>query len=115
MAVPPTPVVVSGVTYDQSGSTWYQPVYAGGEVTYVVVDPPQGGHPSPLRRHEATPHLVRAPGHGPSHGNGEPRRAPPRARPLGSVGSPTRSASGDAGMADTAGVARTPACDRRPH
>ena len=41
MAVPPTPVVVSGVTYYQSGSTWYQPVYQGGQVTYVVVNPPQ--------------------------------------------------------------------------
>jgi hypothetical protein len=41
MAVAPAPVVVSGVTYYQSGSTWYQPVYEGGEVTYVVVNPPQ--------------------------------------------------------------------------
>jgi hypothetical protein len=41
MAVPPTPVVVSGVTYYQSGSTWYQPVYQGGQVTYVIVNPPQ--------------------------------------------------------------------------
>jgi hypothetical protein len=41
MAVPPAPVVVSGVTYYQSGSTWYQPVYQGGQVTYVVVNPPQ--------------------------------------------------------------------------
>jgi hypothetical protein len=41
MAVPPAPVVVSGVTYYQSGSTWYQPMYQGGQVTYVVVNPPQ--------------------------------------------------------------------------
>ena len=41
MAVPPTPVVVSGVTYYQSGSTWYQLVYQGGQVTYVIVNPPQ--------------------------------------------------------------------------
>ena len=41
MAVPPTPVVVSGVTYYQSDSTWYQPVYQGDQVTYVVVNPPQ--------------------------------------------------------------------------
>jgi hypothetical protein len=41
MAVAPTPVVVSGVTYYQSGSTWYQPMYQGGQVTYVVVNPPQ--------------------------------------------------------------------------
>ena len=38
---PPTPVVVSGATYYQSGSTWYQPVYQGGQVTYVIVNPPQ--------------------------------------------------------------------------
>ena len=41
MAVPPAPVVVSDVTYYQSGSTWYQPMYQGGQVTYVVVNPPQ--------------------------------------------------------------------------
>jgi hypothetical protein len=39
MAVPPAPVVVSGVTYYQSGSTWYQPMYQGSQVTYVVVNP----------------------------------------------------------------------------
>jgi ABC-type sugar transport system substrate-binding protein len=36
-----TQVVVGGVTYYQVGSTWYQPVYQGGQVTYVVVQPPQ--------------------------------------------------------------------------
>jgi hypothetical protein len=41
MSAPKTPVVVSGVTYYQVGSTWYQPVYQGGQVTYVVVQPPQ--------------------------------------------------------------------------
>ena len=41
MAVPPTPVVVGGVTYYQSGSTWYQQAYQGDQVTYVVVNPPQ--------------------------------------------------------------------------
>jgi hypothetical protein len=41
LAVPPSPVVVSGVTYYQAGSVWYQPVYQGGQVTYVVVNPPQ--------------------------------------------------------------------------
>jgi hypothetical protein len=41
MTVLPTPVVVSGVTYYQSGSTWYQPVYQGGQGTYVIVNPPQ--------------------------------------------------------------------------
>jgi uncharacterized MAPEG superfamily protein len=33
-------VVVSGFTYQQCGSTWYQPQYAGSQVTYVVVNPP---------------------------------------------------------------------------
>jgi hypothetical protein len=35
------PVVVGGVTYLQVGSTWYQPQYAGTQVTYVVVNPPK--------------------------------------------------------------------------
>jgi hypothetical protein len=34
-------VVVGGVTYYQVGSTWYQPMYQGGQVVYVVVQPPQ--------------------------------------------------------------------------
>jgi len=41
-SVPPNcrPVVVNGLTYQQCGSTWYQPQYAGSQVTYVVVNPP---------------------------------------------------------------------------
>lgn len=34
-------VVAGGVTYQQCGSTWYQPRYAGSQVTYVVVNPPR--------------------------------------------------------------------------
>ena len=30
-----------GYTYYQCGSTWYQPVHQGSQVTYVVVNPPQ--------------------------------------------------------------------------
>ncbi len=37
-----TTVVVGGVTYHQCGTTWYQPAYSGGGVTYVVVNPPAG-------------------------------------------------------------------------
>jgi hypothetical protein len=33
-------VVVNGLGYTQCGSTWYQPQYAGTQVTYVVVNPP---------------------------------------------------------------------------
>lgn len=33
-------VVVNGLAYQQCGSTWYQPQYAGSQVTYVVVNPP---------------------------------------------------------------------------
>lgn len=42
-SIPPScvPVVVSGVTYQQCGSTWYQPQFAGTSVTYVVANPPQ--------------------------------------------------------------------------
>jgi hypothetical protein len=32
-------VVVNGITYQQCGSTWYQPQYAGNQVQYVVVAP----------------------------------------------------------------------------
>jgi hypothetical protein len=35
------PVVVGGVTYLQVGSTWYQPQYAGTQVSYVVVQQPK--------------------------------------------------------------------------
>jgi hypothetical protein len=34
-------VVVNGISYQQCGSTWYQPQYAGSNVTYVVVNPPR--------------------------------------------------------------------------
>jgi hypothetical protein len=34
-------MVSGGVTYQQCGSTWYQPQYAGTSVTYVVTSPPQ--------------------------------------------------------------------------
>jgi hypothetical protein len=34
-------VVVGGIGYQQCGSTWYQPQYAGSNVTYVVVNPPR--------------------------------------------------------------------------
>jgi hypothetical protein len=42
-SIPPscTPVMSGGVTYQQCGSTWYQPQYAGTSVTYVVTNPPQ--------------------------------------------------------------------------
>jgi hypothetical protein len=33
-------VQVGGVTYQQCGSTWYQPRYSGTSVQYVVVSPP---------------------------------------------------------------------------
>ena len=32
-------VIVNGVTYQQCGSTWYQPQYVGSSVPYVVVAP----------------------------------------------------------------------------
>jgi len=32
-------VIVNGVTYQQCGSTWYQPQYVGSSVQYVVVAP----------------------------------------------------------------------------
>jgi hypothetical protein len=34
-------VVVNGFSYQQCGSTWYQPQVSGGSTTYVVVNPPQ--------------------------------------------------------------------------
>jgi hypothetical protein len=34
-------LVVNGVSYYQCGSTWYQPSYQGGNVTYIVVNPPK--------------------------------------------------------------------------
>jgi len=34
-------MVVGGVTYNQCGSTWYEPSFDGTTTTYVVVNPPQ--------------------------------------------------------------------------
>jgi hypothetical protein len=34
-------VVVGGVAYQQCGSTWYRPAYAGTTVNYTVVNPPR--------------------------------------------------------------------------
>ena len=34
-------VSVNGYTYQQCGSTWYQPQFQGSSVTYVVINPPQ--------------------------------------------------------------------------
>ncbi|WP_028452578.1 hypothetical protein [Chitinilyticum aquatile] len=34
------PVNYAGTVYQQCGNTWYQPQYAGSNVTYVVVNPP---------------------------------------------------------------------------
>ena len=41
-SLPPscTTVVSGGVTYQHCGDTWYQPRYAGTELSYVVVNPP---------------------------------------------------------------------------
>src|SRR5262245_55777020 len=42
-SVPPScvPVVINGITYQQCGTTWYQPQYAGSSVQYVVIAPPR--------------------------------------------------------------------------
>jgi hypothetical protein len=42
-AMPPSckMVTVNGLTYQRCGNTWYQPQYAGSQVNYVVVNPPQ--------------------------------------------------------------------------
>jgi len=42
-SLPPscTSVVVNGFAYQQCGSTWYQPQFAGTTTTYVVVNPPR--------------------------------------------------------------------------
>jgi hypothetical protein len=37
-----TTVLVSGVTYTQCGTSWYQRGYSGGSTTYVVVHAPAG-------------------------------------------------------------------------
>jgi hypothetical protein len=34
-------VMVGNVAYQQCGSTWYQPQYAGSSVSYTVVNPPR--------------------------------------------------------------------------
>ena len=34
------PVNYRGIMYQQCGSTWYQPQYAGSQVQYVVINPP---------------------------------------------------------------------------
>ena len=36
-----TRTAVGSAVYEQCGSTWYQPRYAGSDVTYVVVAPPR--------------------------------------------------------------------------
>jgi hypothetical protein len=36
-----TTVMVNGVTYQQCGSTWYQPQFSGGSTTYVVINAPR--------------------------------------------------------------------------
>ncbi|GAB7127692.1 hypothetical protein JCM19000A_21990 [Silvimonas sp. JCM 19000] len=42
-SIPPscTAVIVNGLTYQQCGSTWYQPQYVGTSVQYVVINPPR--------------------------------------------------------------------------
>lgn len=32
---------INGITYQQCGSTWYQPQYSGSQVNYMVVNPPR--------------------------------------------------------------------------
>ena len=34
-------VVINGITYQNCGGAWYQPMYAGTQITYVVVTPPR--------------------------------------------------------------------------
>jgi hypothetical protein len=42
-SVPPSCVttVINGMAYQQCGSTWYEPRYAGTTVQYVVINPPR--------------------------------------------------------------------------
>ena len=42
-ALPPScsTISVNGITYQQCGSTWYQPQYSGSQVNYIVVNPPR--------------------------------------------------------------------------
>jgi hypothetical protein len=35
-----TAVIIDGVTYQQCGSDWYQPYFAGSDMAYVVVEAP---------------------------------------------------------------------------
>jgi hypothetical protein len=36
-----TMVAINGISYQQCGSTWYQPRFSGSSVTYVVIAPPR--------------------------------------------------------------------------
>jgi hypothetical protein len=36
-----TVIIANGVTYQQCGNTWYQPQFAGGSTTYIVVNQPR--------------------------------------------------------------------------
>ncbi len=42
-SLPPscTRVIVNGVTYQQCGTTWYQPQVVGGNTQYIVINAPQ--------------------------------------------------------------------------
>jgi hypothetical protein len=42
-SIPPScsAVDIDGITYQQCGSTWYQPQFAGTTVNYIVVNPPR--------------------------------------------------------------------------
>ena len=42
-SVPPScsSVIVNGLAYQQCGSTWYQPQFAGSTTTYIVVNAPR--------------------------------------------------------------------------
>jgi len=42
MSCTPTTSVVGGVTYYDCGGVWYNRVYSGGNVNYLVVDAPAG-------------------------------------------------------------------------
>jgi hypothetical protein len=42
-SIPPScsAIDIDGITYQQCGSTWYQPQFAGTTVNYIVVNPPR--------------------------------------------------------------------------
>jgi hypothetical protein len=42
-SLPPAcaPVIMYGVTYQNCGGVWYQPQFAGTQVSYVIVNPPR--------------------------------------------------------------------------